>query len=507
MLLPLSHEGSTVRRLPWVSLSIVAICVAVQLYAMYVEPELEAEVIEAQRELHAIEAQVLREHYYNELVARQLGKNDEALERIAGAGSEAQQKKAIIEAQRAPLERFRRGEATSPNDPRYTRYQALLTKLENIERQHPTMRFGYRPALDGVGSMLTSLFTHAGWLHLLGNMWFLYLVGCNLEDRWGRWQFASFYLAAGGIAAFGFAALHPSAEEPLVGASGAVAGAMGAFMACFARAKVKMLYVYVLMLMPRYGTFSAPAWILLGLWMLEQLVMSWIEIAAGSQVAYSAHAWGFMFGAAVAFSLRKSGIDDQLDEASELAAEQSQLAWAEHPEYLRALWMRDRSDFAGATAALTGLAAEEPAHVATRETLLEIGLKEKDERAIDLALPFLIDNYHRAQADAPLIEVFRALRAAQPDYGLTDQELLRVATAASRANELDLVLRVVTELMQQHPQSPLLPRAYWVAAEAQARFGALEQQRDTLARIVHRFPQHACATLAREQLARMQVCA
>jgi membrane associated rhomboid family serine protease len=353
--------------------------------------------------------------------------------------------------------------------------------------------------------MLSAMFTHAGWLHLIGNMWFLYLVGCNLEDRWGRWQFAIFYLIAGCLAAFGFASFHQTESDGLVGASGAVAGAMGAFMVCFARTKVKMLFVYVRLVVPQYLTFAAPAWLLLVLWMVEQLIMTIIEVAAGSQVAYSAHAAGFLFGATVAFLLRKTGIDDQLDEASELAAEKSQLAWVENPEYLRALWHRDRSDFVAATAVLMDLAAAEPTHVATRETLLEIGLAEKDERAIDLALPFLIDNYHRTHADERMLELYRALRRAQPDYGLTDQELLRIATAGSRTKELDLVVRAVTELMQQHPQSPLMPRAYWVTSEAQARFGAEEQQRDTLARIIRRFPQHACATLAREQLARMQV--
>jgi hypothetical protein len=246
---------------------------------------------------------------------------------------------------------------------------------------------------------------------------------------------------------------------------------------------------------------------LLGLWMLEQLVMTFIEVAAGSQVAYSAHAAGFAFGATVALALRKSGVDARLDEASELAAEASQLAWVEHPEYVRALWLRDRSELAAASAVLIDFAHEEPSHLAARETLLEIGLIEKDLRAIDLSLPFLIDCYHRTQADGALLELYRALRRAQPDYGLTDQELLRIATAAGHAGDLDFVVRVVTELMQQHPQSGLMPRAYWVAAEAQARAGASEQQRDTLARIVRRFPTHACATLAREQLDRMQVSA
>ncbi len=370
----------------------------------------------------------------------------------------------------------------------------------------PSVRFGYRPALDGLASMLSAMFAHGGWLHLLGNMWFLYMVGCNLEDRWGRWQFLTFYGVAGCIAALTFTGLHPEEAQPLVGASGAVAGAMGAFMVCFARTRVKMFYVYALMITPRWGTFSAPAWAVLALWMVEQFAMTLVEVSSTTtQIAYSAHAGGFSFGLAVAFLLRRTGVDSQLDDASERAAEQATAVWTEHPLFLEAVSLRDAGEHAAAAERLVQLLAEAPEHVAAREALLELGLAHGDLRSVDFGLTFLVAHYARTRAHEPLASLYRELRRAQPDYGLTDQELLRVATAGGHVGDAALAIRAVGELLQQYPQSALQPRALWVAAQVQARFASTAAQRDTLTRIVRSFPEHACAKLARDRLGHLEV--
>jgi outer membrane protein assembly factor BamD (BamD/ComL family) len=256
----------------------------------------------------------------------------------------------------------------------------------------------------------------------------------------------------------------------------------------------------------RWGTFHAPAWLMLALWMLEQFVMTLVEVSVeGSRVAYSAHAAGFFFGGSVAFLLRATGIDSQLERASERAADQSRPGWTEHPLYVKAMDLRDRGDHAGAANALTQLVLLAPSHVVGRQELLEHGLARHDTQSIDLALPYLIDFYHRTHADERLCGIYRELRRARPEYGLTDQELLRIATAAGRRQRSEIVIAAVTELLEQHPHSAAQPRALWIAAEAQARNGSTELQLDTLKRIVERFPDHACATLAREQLAREQL--
>lgn len=150
-------------------------------------------------------------------------------------------------------------------------------------------------------SVLYAMFLHGGWLHLLGNMLFLWVFGNNVEDRLGRLRFLLFYLLAGYVAGYGFAALNADATVPLVGASGAVAGVLGAYLVFFPRAKVWSL-VPVLLFLP----LRLPAWFVLGLWFVLQWAYSsgYATSPAGS-VAYLAHVLGFVFGLLAAVPMLK----------------------------------------------------------------------------------------------------------------------------------------------------------------------------------------------------------
>jgi membrane associated rhomboid family serine protease len=148
---------------------------------------------------------------------------------------------------------------------------------------------------SGLGlTLLTSAFVHGGWLHLIGNMLFLVLAGSPLEDRWGRPAFLGFYLAGAAVSALVFDALHAGDPVLLVGASGAIAAVMGAFLLFFARAKIRLWYWMV----RSSGTFELAAYYALPLWLLDQVVMG--QIGGGGAVAYNAHIGGFAFGVAAA---------------------------------------------------------------------------------------------------------------------------------------------------------------------------------------------------------------
>ena len=149
-------------------------------------------------------------------------------------------------------------------------------------------------------SVLTAMFLHGGWLHLLGNMLFLYVFGNNVEDRLGRLRYLLFYVGCGYAATYGFALFQPSSSEPLVGASGAIAGVLGAYIVLFPRAKVWSLLTFFFFLPVRL-----PAWLVLGSWfVLQYLYFRGAGLAAGSGVAYGAHVVGFVVGAALVWSRR-----------------------------------------------------------------------------------------------------------------------------------------------------------------------------------------------------------
>lgn len=148
-------------------------------------------------------------------------------------------------------------------------------------------------------SVLTAMFVHSGWLHLLGNMLFLLVFGNNVEDRLGRLRYLLFYLASGYAAAYGFAAMHAGSAQPLVGASGAIAGVLGAYLVFFPRARVWSLVPFLFFIPLR-----VPAWLVLGLWFVLQWVYTLGHATGGGPVAYVAHVFGFVFGMLVALLVR-----------------------------------------------------------------------------------------------------------------------------------------------------------------------------------------------------------
>lgn len=150
-------------------------------------------------------------------------------------------------------------------------------------------------------SAITSQFLHGGWLHLLGNMLFLLIFGNNVEDRFGRLRFLIFYLVAGIVAAYGFSLAEPNSTETLIGASGAIAGVLGAYIVLWPRARVWSLVPFLFFIPLRL-----PAWVVLGLWFLLQWAYaSGAAVSSAGGVAYLAHVVGFLFGAVVALVLRR----------------------------------------------------------------------------------------------------------------------------------------------------------------------------------------------------------
>jgi len=140
-------------------------------------------------------------------------------------------------------------------------------------------------------SVLTAMFLHGGWAHLLGNMLFLFVFGNNVEDRLGRLRFLLFYMGCGYVATYFFAFTNPSSTATLVGASGAIAGVLGAYLWMFPRARIWSLVPFFFFI-----PFRLPAWLVLGFW----FVLQWLYFRgagmAGGDVAYAAHVAGFVAG-------------------------------------------------------------------------------------------------------------------------------------------------------------------------------------------------------------------
>jgi len=175
-------------------------------------------------------------------------------------------------------------------------FKVLLYQLGMV----PANLTAFLAGAGGLGLMaaflptLTSMFLHGSWMHVIGNMWFLWIFGDNIEDHLGHFKYLLFYLLSGLGAAFAQLILNPHSRVPTVGASGAIAGVLGAYFLLYPRAKVLIWF-------PIFFLFYLPAWVTLGYWFAMQFVSgaatsiaNYSETRGG--VAFWAHVGGFVAG-------------------------------------------------------------------------------------------------------------------------------------------------------------------------------------------------------------------
>jgi len=165
--------------------------------------------------------------------------------------------------------------------------------------------YGVVPAQLHALTLLTSMFLHGSWMHVIGNMWYLWIFGDNVEDRVGHGRFIVFYLLCGIAAALGQVVIDPGSTLPTIGASGAIAGVMGAYFVLYPKSRVLTLIPLIIF----WEIIELPAIFLLGFWFVLQLVNAGAVAATsstgGGGVAFAAHVAGFVVGMLGVFVFRK----------------------------------------------------------------------------------------------------------------------------------------------------------------------------------------------------------
>ena len=182
----------------------------------------------------------------------------------------------------------------------------LVTWNTNFVISNKVVRaFGFNPAsfgnLSAIPTLITSMFLHGDLLHLFGNMVFLLVFGRRVENQLERINFLAFYLATGIAAALDHVLMQPNSSAPLIGASGAISGVLGAFFICNPRARITLVLEPVLIYFLHRLIIRVPAWIFLPLWFFLQISMGLKQY--GSHVAFCAHVGGFVAGAVIAVSV------------------------------------------------------------------------------------------------------------------------------------------------------------------------------------------------------------
>ena len=239
--------------------------------------------------------------------------------------------------------RFEVGRILPTTDPMWQRWKKAREKLEEAERTQFFRKWGFRRNAPSPVTLFTSAFLHAGFWHIAGNMLFLWVVGTNVEEAWGRRTFIVLYVL--GIVTSSLAVFFDSpitGDIPGVGASGAIACVMGAFaVRCF-RKPIRML------LLPTLGVAMVPAWVFTGLWFAQQLWAFGKPGADDSGVAFGVHVFGFVVGAGMAVALKVAGAQDEIE-----APQQRQIREADRNRHAAAAEERFRQkDVQGGLAAL-----------------------------------------------------------------------------------------------------------------------------------------------------------
>jgi membrane associated rhomboid family serine protease len=238
-------------------------------------------------------------------------------------------------------------------------------------------RYAFLPGEPKPSAYLTANFLHAGWLHLIGNMWFLWLAGFILEDTWGRLIYPILYLIAGAVALQVHAWSNPGSMVATIGASGAVAALMGAFLTRFPTMKIEMVWLLGLL---RVYRFRAAAYWLLPLWLLTEIFYGAL-FGQASGVAHWAHVGGFVFGAAVGYGIRKSGLEQVAEKGI-----QEKIAWVSHPLLAEANEQLEKGQLDAAVDSLNRLVVEDPDSIDAHRMLQQIYWRKNDLDAHRVAL-------------------------------------------------------------------------------------------------------------------------
>ncbi len=341
MLIPIKHENMEARRWPVVTLALIAINVAVFLFTMSAIDDEAPQLGEVKSHILILAA------LHPELKMQSASQHLVDVFKQSHPGQWKQVQNPYRDVINAYDAKIRMVEDTSKLQ---GEMDALNTQFVSLSKTSIVEQYAFVPAQPTAISYLTANFLHGGWLHLIGNMWFLWLAGFVLEDVWGRWLYSLFYLIAGMAALQFYAWSNPGSTTPTLGASGAVAALMGAFLVRFPKMKIEMAWLFLFKLY----RFKAAAYWLLPLWLGVEIFYGSL-FGSSRGVAHWAHVGGFLFGAMAALAIQHSGIEQKTNKAIE-----DKLAWTNDAELEQASGMMEHGQLGEALILLTNYVAVKP---------------------------------------------------------------------------------------------------------------------------------------------------
>jgi len=442
LLLPIKHENMTARRWPVVTLALIAVNTLVFLFTTFTTNDTSEQLRELRVDILILAAS----HPELKLPPEEQQLVEGLKKRNPKAWAEVQNPhRDVINEYDARIRTMEDPEQLQAEMDRLGREYAQL-KSTSIEEQ-----YAFIPAHPRAISYLTANFLHGGWMHLIGNMWFLWLAGFVLEDVWGRWVYSAFYLIAGVAALQIDAWSNPGSLVPTIGASGAVAALMGAFLVRFPKMKIEMLWVLWLSVTKllrtgnpfRYFRFKVSAYWLLPLWLAIEVFSG--ALFPGDGVAHWAHVGGFVFGALVAVAIQRSGLEQKANEAIE-----EEIGWTNDSELEQASAMMEQGQLDEALQLLTNYVAMKPNSLDAWALLRQTHTKQGNTKAFLEATVNSCSLHLREHQ----IEAAFHLYAEFIDHGggkLPASTWLELCKGAEQMQEFDRALSEYQDLAKGYP--------------------------------------------------------
>ncbi|MHB1048188.1 MAG: rhomboid family intramembrane serine protease [Thermoanaerobaculia bacterium] len=441
MLIPTGVVENEVRRTPWVSISLLCLLVAVFLVGV------RGGFGDRQRRHLGEKVEQALEYW----VERPWLRPPDALADLVGPGLAAEISAEISELRTVAVAR-RLVPISFVVVEQQRQLESLFAEAAGAARNRRDLGLAFVPARPGVAGLFGHMFLHGDLWHLLGNLLMLFITAPFLEDVYGRLLFGALYLVGGLFAAgaHAIATLHP--EVPLVGASGALAVVMGAFLVRLGRSHIRFLFLPILFIPALRFRFALPAFVVLPLWFVEQVVSA--RLAPDAPIAWWAHIGGFAFGVAAAFAVRLLRVEERWVNP----AIEGKIGWSQDPALLKASDARAAGAFATARNSARAVLAKDPGNLDAWRSLLDTesasGRKAEAASAATRLLERYVATEERELAVALVDEVREPLLAELPA-----RFFLAAATARERAGDAEAAYSELEAFAATRPGDPAAVRA------------------------------------------------
>lgn len=350
----------------------------------------------------------------------------------------------------------------------------LVAELVALRDDTVFHRYGYKPADESFKTLITSMFLHGDFWHLLGNLLFFFVTGPFLEDVLGRPAFAFLYFTGGIIAAWSHAWQHPASDVPLIGASGAIAAVMGAYLLRFARSKIEFIWIPIVIRPTLHFRFFLPAFVVLPLWFLWQFAIAVNETDV-SGVAVWAHVGGFAYGMLFGGLFMLAKIEERFINP----AVEAETVWKQNEHLVRANEARVRWDFETAQREIAIALREEPDNIDAHRAAYDVAREAEDWSRYGRHAASLLDVLLRKN-EIDLAHEHIAEAVAINARALPDRFYLRAAQFLEKQNDLDRAMQLYQETARLFPNDQASFRALVQIGKLQRQAGQFEAARITL---------------------------